>query len=47
MRAEFVNLASLSAFETADFSSDGLHPSEQGYNKIAAIWFRIIRADLP
>ena len=47
MRAEFVNLASLCAFETADFSSDGLHPSEQGYNKIAAVWFRIIRADLP
>jgi lysophospholipase L1-like esterase len=46
LHAEFVDLPALCAFQTADFSPDGLHPSQQGYDKIAAIWFRIIRTDL-
>lgn len=36
---KFVDLAKVTAFTKGDWSPDNLHPSEQGYEKIAAGWF--------
>jgi lysophospholipase L1-like esterase len=44
LHAGYVDLAAQCAFPAADFSADGLHPSDQGYSKIGAVWFHLLTA---
>ena len=49
MKIVFVDMPTACAFAPEDFSPDGLHPSDRGYAKMAAVWFRVLRGqfDLP
>jgi len=42
----FVDLPGLCNFVTGDFSADGLHPSDSGYQKMGAAWFTIVKPRL-
>lgn len=46
MRTVFVDFPKQCGFQDSDFSPDGLHPSVQGYTKIAHTWFEAIRSEL-
>lgn len=45
--AVFADLNSKTAFRAGDWSGDKLHPSDQGYQKIAKSWFDVLKTTLP
>ncbi len=46
-RIKFVDLHAEAGLIDSDFSADGLHPNDQGYDKIAAVWFAALQLHLP
>ena len=42
----FVDMHDECGFTTPDWSNDGLHPSDSGYNKMAGVWYHHLNRDL-
>ena len=45
LHATFIDLPAECGFGPEDYSSDGLHPSDRGYAKMARVWFRVLGVD--